>query len=107
MSKHTPGPWFTGGNYGEHGVEIVGDDGNRRVCGIAHVERDLRDPDGRKTGTAPIERGLADARLIAAAPDLLEALVGLFADGSGISYANWTPEQHAAHAAIAKARGEQ
>ncbi|ALN79475.1 hypothetical protein [Lysobacter antibioticus] len=70
----TPGPWSTGKGYGLHGVEIVGDGGNYFVCGIAHVERDVCDPDGRKTGTRPLARGWANARLIAAAPDLFAAL---------------------------------
>lgn len=73
-ANFTPGPWATGKGYGLHGVEIVGDGGNYFVCGIAHVERDVRGRDGRKTGTEPLARGWADARLIAAAPDLFAAL---------------------------------
>lgn len=74
MSGHTPGPWETGKCYGMHGVEVVGDNGNRIVCGVIGVEKDTHDPDGRKTGTAPTADGWANARLIAAAPELLKAL---------------------------------
>ena len=55
---------------------------------------------------------MADARLIAAAPDLLEALRGMFAMWRSVCRAQgWEPEHLAeavrAQAAIAKATGEQ
>lgn len=74
MSGHTPGPWATGKGYGLHGVEIVGDEGRRAVCGVIGVDRDLYDKAGRKIASEPTPDGWANARLIAAAPDLLEEL---------------------------------
>ncbi len=67
MSKHTPGPWkahFNGdGMEHEHG-DIVTDE-----YLIAHVE----------CSYGPIGEPEANARLIAAAPQMYEALKGLFA----------------------------
>lgn len=78
MSEHTPGPWKIGRN-------IIG----------------VRDETGFKRHIAAVlwddEQGKADARLIAAAPDLLEALRALLWKPDG-----WV-EQENARAAIAKA----
>ena len=70
---HTRGPWQTGKGYGLYGVEIVGDDGNVGICGIAHIERPVRDKEGRVVGYEPIPESVANVRLICAAPDLLAA----------------------------------
>lgn len=54
MNKHTPGPWFIPP---ENGCYIVDEDKGRQICSL----------DNR-------QNRLADAHLIAAAPDLLVAL---------------------------------
>lgn len=59
MGSHTPGPWVA---QGRHGVEIMGPDYK-----VAELEYDEGDTEG-------YECARADARLIAAAPDLLSAL---------------------------------
>ena len=94
MSKHTPGPWEV--------VELV--DGY-----------DIRSPESRcRIATASDPEAVwgavlreEDACLIAAAPDLLEALeklVSLIDAGEG----TWTlEEQQKARAAIAKAKGQE
>ena len=107
MSGHTPGPWVEGEatfvRPPEAGSQVI-------VVAAKGVEgRDpgeplyvcmtgrMSDPQGR------IEQSWADARLIAAAPDLLDALEALL-DG-------WLPEGPRlddvvfARAAIAKAKG--
>jgi hypothetical protein len=63
MSKHTPGPWSIsiGGNY------ICGDSLRWRETIICEVNMDHK-------------RARANARLIAAAPDMLEACEQLIAD---------------------------
>lgn len=77
---HTPGPWFLD-HYG--GVTANGED-------VAHV-----------VGAYGCVENEANARLIAAAPDLLAALRGLF-DNS--TRADWPTDLYqAAEAAIAKA----
>ena len=91
MSKHTPGPWGLDGNL------IEGPDGERVACITAYSRR------------TPKQK--ANARLIAASPDLLAALQALVAelDGSGKPYSSdsYAPEHFvtAAKAAIAKAEG--
>ncbi len=81
MNKHTPGPWkaepFAGG---------------WNVWPISSKK-----PDGSAIAYDCTE---ADARLIAAAPDLLAALLALVERGTD------SPEHMAAEAAIAKATGE-
>lgn len=66
-AKHTPGPWRVArDNYGITriwGMDGEGDDAGE--CDIACAEGD---------GSIPPERREANSRLIAAAPDLLEAL---------------------------------
>ena len=87
MAEHTPGPW-----------EVVpGLDDKARVFYVRTIDNDLHyiAQIGRFGENAP-----ANARLIAAAPDLLAALETAVASGKswhGIS---------SARAAIAKAKGE-
>ena len=97
MSAHTPGPW--GLIVGDAGpIVFSGNRGNmvaQCVRGISSIERQ------------------ANARLIAAAPELLEALTNLLANQDGSSVlAGFTPEQikampylKPARVAIAKATG--
>ena len=66
MSKHTPGPWrapLIGGDHGTTGI-IWADEPHGGV--VATVSRTVQHPD-------PAEQ-TANARLIAAAPDMLAAL---------------------------------
>lgn len=101
MSKHTPGPWILSETevyrYGEvvptKICEIFCSNNNKVICEIPdyryHAEYDVSDA--------------ADARLITAAPDLLEALEACI-DYGVITGAEWVIEK-AQHALI-KARGE-
>ena len=88
---HTPGPWIarkTGGQGwpGQRGWAIDFNEDQEQVVDFVYEE--------------------ADARLIAAAPDLLEALEELL-QLIEIERPDWLhTEQHRARAAIAKARGE-
>ena len=121
--KYTAGPWKTGKGYGMHGVEIVGNGGARKVCGVIGVDRDVRDKDGRLVELAQDHEGLANARLIAAAPELLEALIWMvqnddtqvgdepvdFLGGETWNQYNayWIDGLNKARAAIAKATGSE
>ena len=89
MSTHTPGPWSLGRLSGERVVMADGESGLIRVA-------DCRDPDEHAEGT---ER--ANARLIAAAPDLLAALAALREAAAKNVVSIY--ELNAADAAIAKA----
>ncbi len=90
MSKHTPGPWRF--NCHPH-------DGNymRITC-----SNDLSEGDNLRGYC-----GEANARLIAAAPDLLDALIGIAALYDSDEGCRTLPQYIAARAAIAKATGEQ
>jgi len=96
QSKHTSGPWDIHGDFREiH--ELHDSDGVRTLADV--------DPDNLMPGA---ERA-ANARLIAAAPELLEALYNMVI--SAVPGMNWTDESgqlmiRNARAAIAKARGE-
>ena len=117
MTQHTKGPWTAhvgqfdyADNVGSRPVTFGEDDNVGRVCVVSAIAE-------RKRSTpynAPDLERDANARLIAAAPDLLEALKALLehieiefegaedaADAYGI-----TADMDRARAAIAKATGE-
>lgn len=93
-TQHTPGPWF----FDQHG-HVYGTLNGQQIEGVP----------GGKTISHPhvcTPRCIANARLIAAAPELLEALADC------VAHMHWTqPKGEAAlkkaKAAIAKATGEQ
>lgn len=109
MSAHTPGPWRL--HFWAENVGISADRPKQRDCEtVATVYR------GPETASYATDREKADAnaRLIAAAPDLLEALDGVigFIDDLALlggMTANGGAQERldAARAAIAKARGEK
>lgn len=93
--KHTPGPWFIDGD------DIRAPDGDDDPWYVAEVI----------TGCGPGDATPANARLIAAAPDLLEALKDaqkaireLRDQGAPTAY--WDDIEAANKAAISKATGE-
>ena len=92
MSKHTPGPWAV-----RNKTEVFC--GRKRV---AHVNAASKEPLNMKQDREVAE---ANARLIAAAPDLLEALKDALCalECCGKDY----PAASKAHATIAKATGEK
>ena len=90
MSKHTPGPWVI--------KEIDRNEGVRISCGLV----------GCGCRVYGMPEGEANARLIAAAPDLLAALESVLTIG-GIDQSPGTNGRvvlHQVRAAIAKARGQ-
>lgn len=91
MSKHTPGPWDYSWEIQPNGCPTVGHRG-LMVCMVAHS---AKDPDQKETA-------LANANLIAAAPDLLEALIDV---RRALELANFTGELAVVDAAIARAKG--
>ena len=97
--KHTPGPWLT-----TESTEHWG-----RVNVTVQAAFTANEIATAWQGTTDVNR--ANARLIAAAPDLLEAcelIVSAFDQLAPMSPARNEPLQiNAARAAIAKARGEQ
>ena len=96
MSKHTPGPWsfYDDSNDGKtNRIEIVG--WGKTVARIYH--------------SVP-EEDLPNARLIAAAPDLLEALkMAQFQieNQCDVGVDEWIACREKARAAIARVEGEQ
>ena len=98
MSKHTPGPWVVGNvdplNFGvlrDWGIDPIG-----FVYGPSFPERS-------EVG----QRALANARLIAVAPELLEALKELMEYAGIIEERCDAVATNKARAAIAKAEGKQ
>lgn len=83
--RHTPGPWKLSGANTVHGADCV-------VAFVGTADEEVR----RFSG----ERQSADARLIAAAPDLLAALEEL------LPYLEDCRMDAGARGAIAKAKGE-
>lgn len=93
-TKHTPGNWFV--DVASSGLRVLTDD--RRATIIC-----------QEIGPPSNPAAQADARLIAAAPELLEALRGLLSEANSASkplheYSEWSNK---ARSAIAKATGEQ
>jgi hypothetical protein len=84
-TQHTPGPWSVSQNVSRH---VIGKNGGVVAC-------------AELTWTAEISE--ANARLIAAAPDLLNALVMVLDDSNALDGRPRTAE--VVYAAIAKATG--
>jgi hypothetical protein len=93
MSEHTPGPWGVGDGYGSQWGEVLSEYHRVKVVG--------RQDHGTGTLTA-LALNDDDARLIAAAPEMLEALENLENYAGQIPASAWELVQDA----IAKARGE-
>ena len=100
MSKHTPGPW-----YRINGSDIFTEVGAPNASGIKAPRNDgwmVADCD---MGSLGFDEVTANARLIAAAPDLLTALEMVLDDPESL---DGRPRTYsAARAAIAKARGDK
>ena len=103
MNRHTLGPWKFYTEPQPNGCPIVG----ARGLMVAMLAHSINHDDQRETA-------LANARLIAAAPDLLEALewcaetLAVFvADGSAAPESVIGKNLTTARAAIAKATGEK
>jgi hypothetical protein len=97
MNKHTPRPWHVQGDHGKLWIETNGNDDT-----IAEVHRRAA-----KGSVYSCKEASANARLIAAAPDLLEALVILRSDAyEACADSSCNGALELADAAIAKARGE-
>jgi len=99
-TKWTPGPWLAepADMFGDHNI-VLSDGEDRRA--VAAVVSNMRDP----------SEVAANARLIAAAPDMLEALVFITDENAPYSATQaWRDRIVEARtkvcAAIAKARGE-
>lgn len=69
-AQHTPGPWAVGQNYGHLKVEVGAP--NQAVATV-WVRQNRNVPGEFKTEIGAWQRGEANARLIAAAPELLKA----------------------------------
>lgn len=94
MSAHTPGPWIV-------------DDGTKwGFCTVAHVDS-KRIVFNEARGTVALGDPEADARLIAAAPDLYDALNALVTslDCIGRTKEDWDRVLNKALSALAKAEG--
>lgn len=100
MDKHTPGPWtFTSEQISDDGVQIHDE------IRCFHLQSgDTVVLDGCGCCDSPRLGNPADARLIAAAPDLLDALVMVLDDPNALDGRPRTYE--IVCAAIAKAKGE-
>lgn len=113
MNKHTPGPWeFTTEFNGQTRDGVSGSIVSADAIFIAEIWDDYEaEPDDEATdGTPPAGTMTANARLIAAAPDLYSAIK------DAMHYLDQTIGPcdegcecilHALHAAIAKAEGDQ
>ena len=95
MTKHTPGPWHV---YGDDKTLIGAADGKMMLAKTNH--RHICQEWSR-----PVEEAQANARLIAAAPELLVALKNLSAEMM-FSTGREQVFVEEARAAIAKARGD-
>jgi hypothetical protein len=95
-TKHTPGPWNISP------LSLSGEDSGVYIySGMLQIVDVLRRPDSTVTW--------ANARLIAAAPELLEALLAVLPNTPGWNTRDFAGRSWlvAAEAAICKAKGEQ
>jgi len=101
MLNHSIAPWKTAHSYSHEYIRSIKDAQGELIAQVCAFD------DG--VGNDYIPETTANARLMAAAPDLLAALQGMieyFVDGSIDDYSD-TETMQAARAAIAKATGDQ
>ena len=107
---HTKGPWMAAAKPSYLGWPIVPSPSGRMICDVTHVSHGPIDP--KVSGDDAFNReSQANGRLIAAAPDLLEALILLEAEmvlsgNAGSKDYGWKPTIEKTRAAIAKALGQ-
>ena len=94
MSKHTPGPWQIKRHF-DPGYKFIS---AQKHTALAQVVWCMEDEDRSPECEA-------NAHLIAAAPDLLDALFYLLETSSGVSHEQWLEAMEQARAAILKATG--
>ena len=115
-TKHTPGPWVV--RDADTMCPVIDSPNVGKGYWASLATATQRDPHPREGGGISMETARANARLIAAAPELLEALEELIADAGprshhlgcecgGVGYGGKTCKQRMdmARSAIAKARG--
>ena len=76
-AKHTPGPWAVRDDGMDYTCPIIDSPSVGRGYYASIATATQRDPHPREGGGIPIATARANARLIAAAPDLMEAIVRL------------------------------
>ena len=99
--KHTPGPWIYGPEVGPDCTRIDAENG---LVIAAVRSREITSWEQSRPIYSWSEEGAANARLIAAAPELLDALQEIVEAQKG-GYLGWS-HIDAASAAIAKATGQ-
>lgn len=107
-AQHTPAPWHVlpGSPDENPGIQAADCSQSIVIWGWAKSDED----DGGVRGRTPDE-AMANARLIAAAPELLEALMSMVvlfegSSGAGANYWEQFDEYRSARAVIAKAKGK-
>lgn len=110
-AAHTPGPWEFGGAYGHQYVRITANNHKKIIGTVRDSELDGVDSHGMPR-FLKTEEGRANANLIAAAPELMEALSGMLQVYGGSHDSDGLPKHETeldlieqARAAIAKATG--
>jgi len=105
MTEHTEGPWAISGDYGLYGSEIVAPNAYTHAIATVWTKRIAE-----KGTLLEWPEGVANARLIAAAPDLL-ALVEDHPMLGDLNFMGqvlgWLERREQVLAAIAKAKGQK
>ena len=104
MSSWTPGPWIIDDDNGDLSIYVPSDRGLRYVISREIGGEIHQDANGKYTDYSTVD---ANARLIAASPELLEALIGMLSIHDSVTMGQerefrekWVP---IAREAIAKA----
>lgn len=100
---HTAGPWTTAANYSARTMVRAGDENTGQIICTAFVTHAAKTREGN---LRRIRENEANARLIAAAPDLLSALTAALIEMEALCGAASLGEIAQAKKAIAKATGE-
>lgn len=98
MSNHTPGPWKARGTLGPLRAEHLK---GPFVIEVESTGQHLTTMNGWRSDQQEV-----DARLMAAAPELLDALIEIINAADGEGWKQLDPSLSKARAAIAKAKGD-